>query len=97
MLKTLRILIFILFSSFLVSSQKNEIESDFLNEVIFSDQDSIIYVEKSFGWNKIKKILNRKVFIDYNIQTLPIFNSLKKHTQNSHCFFKIISITAFMQ
>jgi len=66
MIKTLRILIFILFSSFLVSSQENEIESDFLNEVIFSDQDSIIYVEKSFGWNKIKKVLNRKVFIDYN-------------------------------
>lgn len=42
--------------------------------------------------------LFRKVFVDNSIQLLPILNSLKKSSKNRHrIFFKLTSITAFMQ
>ena len=59
--------IFIIWTINICSAQKLEIESEFFQDVILPERDSIIYAEESYGWEKIKEKLNGKKYKDYNL------------------------------
>ena len=59
--------IFIIWSINICSAQKNKIELEFFQDVILTANDSLIFSEESFGWEKMKENLNRKNYHDYNL------------------------------
>jgi hypothetical protein len=48
--------------------QEINTEKKFLNEIIIQENDTIIYTKESFGWEKMKELLNRKEFTDFNYE-----------------------------
>ncbi len=48
--------------------QEIDAEKKFLNEIINQENDTIIYTRESFGWKKMKELLNRKKFTSFNYE-----------------------------
>jgi len=67
MKKTILTFIFLFSLITLISSQKIELETEFLKEIIVQEKDSMIYVGESYGWQKMIEKFNRKKFQDYNL------------------------------
>ncbi|UUC45148.1 hypothetical protein [Flavobacterium cerinum] len=59
--------VFLICSLSFIPSPKTELESEFLEQIIVQERGSITYVRESWGWEKMKELLNRKVFYDYNL------------------------------
>lgn len=74
MRRTILISIFLISSLSLISSQKIELESEFLKQIIVKEKDSMIYVKESWGWEKMVEKLNRRKFHDYNLNNTIVLS-----------------------